>query len=103
MNPEDCLQVLKLFLQNGQNVNAIGGYGGQSILIKFVAYKHTQAVKYLLDNTAIDLNIKLTEARKGVDTALEIAKRENMKEIVAMLEKVTVALNCVQNYSKIVR
>ena len=100
-NPDDRLRVLKLFLDNGQNVNAIGRYG-MSILILFVGYNHIEAVKYLLDCTKIDFNIKLTEdwdlggvgARAG-DTALDIARKAKLDEIVAMLEEVTASLNCI--------
>jgi len=90
-NPEDQLEVLKLFLDNGQDMNAIGG-SGQSILILFVSYNHMEAVKYLLKNTAIDLNAKLTKDLYGIkaykgENALDFAKKQHMDEIVAMLEK----------------
>ena len=87
--------MLKLFLDFGQDVNAIGGKG-RSILILFVVYKHTEAVKYLLGYKKIDLKNKVTgdwdydgvQSYKG-ENALDIARREKMYEIVAMLEKVT--------------
>ena len=90
--------MLKLFLDNGQNVNAIDEYG-KTILMCFVAYKNTEAVRILLGHKDIDLNIQLTEEEdfggvsiyKG-EAALDIARRGKMDEIVAMLEKVTVVL-----------
>lgn len=94
-NPEDQLELLKMFLDNEQDLNAIGG-SGQSILILFVSYKHMEAVKYLLENTAIDVNVKLTKDsynfKLGIKTykdenALDIARRQKMDEIVAILEK----------------
>ena len=97
-NPEDRLEVLKLFLYNGQDVNAIG-QDGKSMLIMLVLYKHTKLILYLLESTAIDLNIKLTKDIFGGDgnaykdeTAIDIARREKMDDIVAMLDKVKTLL-----------
>ena len=93
-NPEDRLKVLKLFLKNGQDVNAIG-QSGQSILIRLVAYRERELIQHLLDHVRIDLNIKMTEGRtiENVttyedDTAVDIAKREEMNDIVAVFEEV---------------
>ena len=109
--PADQLAVLKLFVENGQNVNAIG-FNGRSILMKFVGFEHKEAVRYLLDKTAINLGLKLTgavlmkgyTARAG-ESAIDIAKNmlkkmtgaseedvgriNNMEKIVEMLGKVT--------------
>ena len=106
-NSEDRLAVLKLFLSNGQEINAVGS-SGQSILITSVMYKHRESIQYLLENTAIDSSLKLTEdnssqnpfkrapgfrgveAYKG-ETSIDIARREKMDDIVAMLGEVTIS------------
>ena len=87
--------MLKLFLENGQDVNAIG-FRGVSILILCVLHKNTEGIRHLLNNSQIDLNIKLTQAvsHEGVEAyaderAIDIAKREKMTEIIEMLEEVT--------------
>ena len=95
-NPKERLDVLKMFVENGQNVNAIG-YKGQSILIRCVGYKLKDCVEYLLKNTVIDLDVKMAEdcnfrddvSAKAGERAIDIARRENMKDIIALLEKVT--------------
>ena len=104
--------MLKLFLSNGQKVNAIGN-SGQSILIASVLYKQKESIQYLLENTAIDSSLKLTEDISSEDifsqnmfkralgfggvngykgeTAIDIARREKMDDIVAMLGEVTIS------------
>ena len=89
--------MLKLFLGNGQEMNAVGNIG-QSILITSVLHKQKESIQYLLENTAVDSSLKLTEdifsadveAYKG-ETAIDIARREKMDDIVAMLEEVTIS------------
>ena len=57
-NPEDRLKVLKLFLENGQEINAIGEYG-KTILHWCAEYAWVEAVKYLMSlKTKPDLTIK---------------------------------------------
>ena len=48
-NPEDRLEVLKLFLDNGQDVNAIG-QDGMSILHYCAEYGWVEGVEYLLSH-----------------------------------------------------
>ena len=97
-NPKDWLEVIKLFVENGQDVNAIG-FRGQSILIRCVAYRQNESVQYLLDHTPINLNIRMTRTYSfdsvtayAGDSALDIARRENMEDIVAILERVTFSM-----------
>jgi len=101
-DPKHDVEVLEYFVQKGQDVNAIGNCG-QSILIRFVACKHTDAVQYLLKKTEIDVYTKLTkylpvEPAKGYEAerAIDIARRENENEIVEMIEKKT-PVKCVTN------
>ena len=99
--------MLILFVENGQDVNAVGFGGQQSILIRSVMHHHTDAVKYLLDKTAIDLNFQVTndvslcfggvKAYEG-ETAIDIAARKQMHDIVEMLEKVTTEQNRVSKF-----
>ena len=106
MYPNDCIKVLQLFLKNGQDVNAIGA-NGQSILIWFVLYKRVEVIRYLLNNTEINLNIQLihnlkiekVQGKKG-ETALAIANRENMEAIAKILNEVTTFNNCTQSCFK---
>ena len=57
-NPKDRLEVLKLFLENGQDINAIGRYGW-SILHHCAQDVWVKGVKYLMSReTKPDFTIK---------------------------------------------
>ena len=95
-NSVNLLEVVKLFVENGQNINAVGR-DGISMLIRCVLYKQTKSVEYLLDNPQIDLEIK-SKGRfgsgsllvKAGETALDVAKRKKMTGIVEIFQKVII-------------
>ena len=87
--PDDCLEQIKIFLKHGQSVNATGA-AGHSILHR---ENSIDVVKFLIEETEIDAELKLTGNLTGEignhgDTALDVAQRMNFNEIVSILEKV---------------
>ena len=111
MNPEDPLKVMKLFLDYGQDVNALAK-DGLSIMFTCLFLKENQAetIRYLLENTRVDSQIRLTDDQPGLanqgESAMDMARRmatdeyasdhdikkQEMLEVVAMLEEVTNSL-----------
>ena len=87
------LNVLKLFLENGLNVNIREKYSGETLLMRASYKGHTDIVKYLIDKGA-DINLNSSEK----NTALMFAASEGHLEIVKILIEKGVEINAVNNY-----
>ena len=86
---QEALKMLKLLLDADLDVNEVDDYGN-SMLHRAVEYNCSELVRFLLENTKIDAQLKVLKSFKDFkvgETALDAAKRMNQHEIVSILKQ----------------
>ena len=97
-NKKVGLKILKLFLDAGLDINAVDDCG-ISVLHHASAFDCSNLVRFLLENTRIDVQLRILKYNrdfKAGETALDVAQRKNFYEIASILKEQNV-----KNYWKL--
>ena len=88
-NKQVGIKIIRLFLDAGLDINAVDDRG-ISVLHHATALDCSDLVRFLLENTRIDVQLRILKNHRDLkagETALDIAQRMNFYEIVSILKE----------------